>query len=103
MATVLIKGIILKDWSYLSKFRDVVFVYSHLLLKQKRHCYHTVKASAGMWRHKGRSILYLSDFEELRNSRHSCQEPLVDLQTVFALASLHLEKFLWVTQITEVN
>lgn len=31
MAAVAIKGIIVKDWSYLSKFRDVVFVYSHLL------------------------------------------------------------------------
>lgn len=36
---------------------------------------------------------YLGDFKELRDPRHPGQEPLVDLQPVFTLASLHLEEF----------
>lgn len=41
------------------------------------------------------SGFYLRDFKELRNPRHPRQEPLVDLQPVFTLASLHLEEFFW--------
>ena len=44
----------------------------------------------------------LCDFEELRDTGHSRQEPLVDLKTVFALTSLHLEEFLWKTKQTIV-
>lgn len=48
-----------------------------------------------------RSAGYLSNFEELWNPSHSCQESLVDLQPVFTLASLHLEKNFWAREIVK--
>lgn len=41
---------------------------------------------------------HLCNFEELWNPSHSCQESLVDLQPIFTLTSLHLEKFFWKRQ-----
>lgn len=82
--------------SYLGEFRDVVFIYPHLLWKQRkpfessRTSYKSCCASR-----RSRSGFYLRNFKELRNPRHACQEPLVDLQPVFTLASLHLEEFFW--------
>lgn len=47
------------------------------------------------------SLGHLGDLEEFRHPSHPCEESLVDLQPIFTLAPLHLEKLLCVAEMIE--
>lgn len=97
-------------WTDLRQIGDVPSVDTHLLQPKRRSDYLLANVVTNRsftnqqlvpgcsW---GRTA-YLCNFEELRDSCHSCEEFLVDIKSLFALDFLHVKIFLYQPQSTRL-